>query len=367
MEWYEIIEIDQIDSPGLFIYKDRVVKNLKEMIRLADRPERLMPHVKTHKMEEMVKLHLSLGIHNFKCDTIAEAEMVAVVGGKNILIALQPVGPKYQRIINLVKKFPFSFFSVIIDHEESLHQLNRYFIESGLRIGVYLDVNVGMNRTGIGIDQNAKKLIELCLSLSGVTFMGIHAYDGHNTLTDFKAREERCRTEFEPVYKLKDWAEKRSNHKLAVIAGGTPTFPIHASQNKAVCSPGTTVLWDLASSERFPDLDFNFSAVLITRVISVINQNLICLDLGHKAIAAEMPLPRVKFINHQEAIPISQSEEHLVVKVPDNQSYRIGDVFYGIPWHICPTCALYQDVAVVENNHWIDTWKVNARNRKISV
>jgi D-serine deaminase-like pyridoxal phosphate-dependent protein len=337
------------------------------MVRLSGNPERLMPHVKTHKMQEMVRLHLSLGIQNFKCATIAEAEMVAAVGGKNILIALQPVGPKFQRIINLVKKYPFSYFSVIIDNSESLYQLNRYSTESGLRIGVYLDVNVGMNRTGIAIDQNATKLIEQCLSFSGIQFMGIHAYDGHNTLMDLNQREERCRKEFETVYQLKDWAEKKANHKLDVIAGGTPTFPVHASQNQAVCSPGTTVLWDLASSERFPDMNFNFSAVVITRVISVINQGLICLDLGHKAIAAEMPLPRVKFINHPEAIPISQSEEHLVVQVPDNQTFRIGDVFYGIPWHICPTCALYQDVVVVESNQWIDSWKVTARNRKISI
>jgi len=73
------------------------------------------------------------------------------------------------------------------------------------------------------------------------------------------------------------------------------------------------------------------------------------------------------FLNAENAEPIGQSEEHLVVKVPDSSIYKVGDVFYGVPVHICPTVALYDKAIVVENNKAVDEWMVIARDRKITV
>ena len=44
----------------------------------------------------------------------------------------------------------------------------------------------------------------------------------------------------------------------------------------------------------------------------------------------------------------------------------VGDEFFVVPTHICPTSALYPSVPVVENGHMTDTWEVTARNRKIT-
>ena len=110
-----------------------------------------------------------------------------------------------------------------------------------------------------------------------------------------------------------------------------------------------------------------YSSLVISRVISVVDENTICTDLGHKSVAAENPLPRVHFLNAEDAEPIGQSEEHLVVKVPDASVYKVGDVLYGVPVHICPTVALYDRAIVIENNKAVDEWRVIARDRKITV
>jgi D-serine deaminase-like pyridoxal phosphate-dependent protein len=47
--------------------------------------------------------------------------------------------------------------------------------------------------------------------------------------------------------------------------------------------------------------------------------------------------------------------------------YKIGDVFYGMPFHVCPTCALYDRATLVENGRVKEEWKIEARERKISV
>ena len=78
-------------------------------------------------------------------------------------------------------------------------------------------------------------------------------------------------------------------------------------------------------------------------------------------------MPRVHFLNAPDAIPIAQSEEHLVITLPDATEYKVGDVLYGVPVHICPTVALYDYAVIVENNEVVDNWRVIARARKISI
>ncbi len=367
MAWYEIEAIDQIDSPALIMYHSRILKNIEKMIRLTGSPERLMPHVKTHKIKEIVELQLSLGIKQFKCATIAEAEMLAMAGAEKVLIAMQPVGPKLSRIVNLIRKYPNVKYSVIVDNAEVVLELAEVMVVSGIESGVLIDLNVGMNRTGILPGKEAQELTELCSSLEGIHPEGFHVYDGHNVISDLTARREQCLQEMKPVYDLMKNVKKKSGENLILVAGGTPTFPIHAAQKDTICSPGTTVLWDFTTDERFPELPFEYAALVITRVISKISSNLITLDLGHKAVAAENPLPRVKFLDHPEIIPISQSEEHLIAEVPDNDKFQYGEVLYGVPAHICPTCALYQEAVVIDNHEWTGTWKIAARDRFITV
>lgn len=106
---------------------------------------------------------------------------------------------------------------------------------------------------------------------------------------------------------------------------------------------------------------------MVTRVISIPDADTICTDLGHKSIAAENPFPRVYFLNLPGAEPIGQSEEHLMLRVPDTSLFAVGDVLYGVPVHICPTVALYDVAKVVENGRITDTWRIIARGRKITV
>ncbi|MBM4120954.1 MAG: D-TA family PLP-dependent enzyme, partial [Nitrospira sp.] len=83
---------DAVASPALLLYPDRIEKNLQRMIAMAGGVDRLRPHVKTHKLPQVVALKRAAGIRRFKAATIAEAEMTAAAGGEDILLAYQPVG-----------------------------------------------------------------------------------------------------------------------------------------------------------------------------------------------------------------------------------------------------------------------------------
>jgi len=114
-------------------------------------------------------------------------------------------------------------------------------------------------------------------------------------------------------------------------------------------------------------LEFLNAALVLTRVISKPGNNRLCLDLGHKAIAAEKPHPRVQFLNLPDANAVTHSEEHLVVETSRADEFQVGDVLYGIPRHVCPTVALHAEVVVIRAGVAMERWRVTSRDRKLTV
>lgn len=365
--WYTIQRIETIDSPALVIYPDRIKENIAKAIAMAGGTDQLRPHVKTNKIAEVCRLMQKAGIKQFKCATIAEAEMLAEIDAADVLLSHQPVGPKADRLLQLVMNFPDTAFSAIIDNPTTANMLSDLFARHNLQLRVYIDLNTGMNRSGIK-PEPALELYKQVHTLPGIRIAGLHAYDGHIRDTDLKERNKKSDEGFSKVEWLRKEIHQFSNKNMDVVIGGTPSFPTHTKRKDHVqYSPGTFVFWDWTYKTIVPDEPFEFAALVITRVISVIDEETLCLDLGHKAIAAENPLPRVYFLNVPEAKPVSQSEEHMVVKVPDSSVWKVGDVWYGVPVHICPTVALYDYANVIVDHQRTGCWKVVARTRKITI
>jgi D-threonine aldolase len=312
-----------------------------------------------------VRMHLDQGVSKFKCATIAEAEMAASSGAKDILLAAQLAGPNIARFGALRAKFPGTDLSTICDSAEIAEGLSALGKTNGKPLAVYLDLNCGMDRTGTIPGDNAFELYRRLTKLPGLAPAGLHAYDGHIHDADLASREAQF-TLFNG--RLDEFRERLRKSGLPVpntIAGGTPTFALHARHKDRECSPGTYVFWDFGY-QRFLDLDFQLAALVLTRVISKPTPNRLCLDLGHKAIAAENPQPRVQFLNLTNATPVMHSEEHLVVETPEAEKWSVGDVLYGVPRHICPTVALHDFCYPVENGAAGEPWPIEARRRKIS-
>jgi D-serine deaminase-like pyridoxal phosphate-dependent protein len=365
--WYTVQNIDTVDSPALLIFPDRVRENIRLLKTMSQGVDWLRPHVKTHKMAEISQMLIAEGIYKFKCATIAEAEMLAMAGAKDVLLAYQPVGPKIHRLLELISAYPTTTFSCLIDSIQAAEAIARIFSAAGKTISVFIDLNVGMNRTGISPGNQAMELYVSAAQINGITPVGLHAYDGHLRDSDITLRKQKADEAFKPVMELATQIADKGYAYPIIIAGGSPTFPIHAQRKGIECSPGTFIFWDWGYHTQLPEQPFLFAALLVTRVISIIDAHTLCLDLGHKSVAAENPLPRVQFLNVRGAEPVSQSEEHMVVSVQDSRSHKIGDIWYGVPVHICPTCALYDSVYVAEDKTIVDKWAVVARNRAIHI
>ena len=372
-KWWQVHNADEIPTPSLLIYPDRISENLDRMVDWTNDPSLLRPHVKTHKLAEIIKMKLAKGITKFKAATIAECEMVAAAGGKDILLSMQLVGQNLHRFLKLIETFPDTNFSSIVDDLNHLNWQMEQWGSNHRKLSLFIDLNVGMNRTGIAIGESA---LELCRhlyrrSLAGepVEFRGIHAYDGHLGIPDLNELVPKSQAVLSAVLSFRDQLFAENIPIGSIVMSGTPTSHLIAAQRteNIEVSAGTTVLWDFGQQATCPTLPFLNAAVLMARVVSRPTADRICLDLGHKAVASEMPHPRVQFFGFEDAVPVVHSEEHLVLQTPNASEIPIGTVLYGIPKHICPTVALHSHVWVVENNMVVNFWRVHARDRILTI
>jgi D-serine deaminase-like pyridoxal phosphate-dependent protein len=365
--WYIVENVSEVYSPSLLVFPDRIEENIIRTILIADGPENLRPHVKTHKMAEVVTMLMKHGITKFKCATIAEAEMIAKCGAVDILLAMQPVGPNILRFFKLKQTYVKSKISCIADNEEIIIRLSDMARKTGIETHVWLDINVGMNRTGTIPGEKAIRLYNRLVDSPMITAEGLHVYDGHNHEHDLSVRQRICNDSFTEIISLKEQLESEGISNIKIVAGGTPTFPIHAKHKDVELSPGTLFLWDWGYSSSFEDMDFLHAAVILTRIVSKPGKDLLCLDLGHKAIASEMAQPRIHLFGIRNYTITGHNEEHMVIRTTEADKFKVGDHLYGIPWHICPTVDRHENVTVVLNHRATGEWSVAARKRKITI
>ncbi len=368
--WFQLKNPDLTDSPALLIYLDRIHENIRLMIKIAGDAKRMIPHIKTHKMPEVVKMQMQAGIYRFKCATIAEAEMLATAGVDEVVLAYQLNTSKAFRFLQLIKQYPHIRFASLVDNMQSAQLLNDLFMQEGLTARVYIDIDDGMHRTGFGTGGDMVALYEQINSLPKIQCLGFHVYDGHFHDKEFTERKELADAAIQPVMNAVAQIQSKGLSIPEVIAGGSPTFTVHALNLGVKCSPGTCLLWDWGYSMKLAEQHFLHAAVLLTRIISKPMKGRVTTDLGHKSVAAENPIDRrVYFLNLEDYKVISQSEEHLVAEVSDAdwEKLKVGDVLYGIPYHICPTVALYDEVQVVEDGVVTQQWQVTGRRKKITI
>lgn len=356
-------------SPQLVYYKEMIRDNVEQMIKLAGGAQRLWPHVKTHKMLELVKLQMEMGITKFKCATIAECEMCAMAGAEKVTLAYPLLGPNIQRFLLLQKTFPKTCFYGISDSTEQVKLMGEAAVAQGTEILLLMDVDMGQHRTGVAI-QDIEALYLEWAKVPGIRMCGMHCYDGHRHESDRTVREQLVREVDEKLENVKANLLKAGADCGILIMGGTPSFPCHQEFTEEYLSPGTCVVQDAGYEAAYPDLKFVPGAAVLVRVVSRPGECEFTLDLGTKAVASDPEKERAVLVGMEYAKTVLQNEEHWVLRVPEEHKEEIppvGTVMFAIPTHICPTSALYPQVPVVVDGKVEDWWEVTARNRKLTI
>jgi D-serine deaminase-like pyridoxal phosphate-dependent protein len=352
---------ETIDSPALVYYQDIIEENTAKAIALAGGPERLWPHIKTHKTAALVRMQMSRGIARFKCATLAEAETCARQEAPHVLLAYPLVGPAIGRFAGLRARYRRTVFWAVGDDAGQLELLGKAAGESLPPVDVLADVNPGMDRTGVSLE----KLEDFCLAaanIRGIRFRGFHCYDGHLGIKDFAERKAEAEKAVERLRAVKASLEKKGVEVPVMVMGGSPTFPCHRETPGVYLSPGTVFVHDYGYQTKYPDLGFTPGAAILTRVISRPAPGLFTLDTGYKAIASDQAVRGV-IADLPQAQAVAQSEEHWVWRIKGEEPPPVGTVLYILPAHICPTTALYPGIHAVSKGRLSNYWDVSARNR----
>ena len=358
-------------SPALVVHLDKVRDNLRRVIEYAGADtSRWRPHVKTTKIPQVFAEMARMGVRHFKCATTREAALLADALGKagtegsDCLLAYPLIGPALVRLGRIAKKYPGTRLSVLC--EEPAH-----VAEIAPQLSVFVDVNPGMNRTGIPI-ANTEGILAVARA-AGERFRGVHLYDGH--LSDGVSADRR-RAAFECYDRLLGLVSsiELAGHPVPeIITSGTPSF-LHAlafdgfaalGNTRHRISPGTVVYHDLHSEQANPELTLTPAATLVTRVVSHPGATLVTCDAGSKSIAAEAGDPCAFVIGHPHLVAQSPSEEHLPLYVTSGDLPARGTLLYLVPKHICPTVNLAEQAVLMEGGEVQDVVCVSARAHEL--
>lgn len=363
---YRLQSTDQVITPALVYYPEIIAYNTDQVIREAGGTSHIWAHVKTFKSAAVVKLLQKKGIRRFKCATIAETEMAARCEAEEILVAYPLVGPNIERFLKLVEKYPGSHFWAIGDDLEQIRLLGREALSRQRRIKLLVDVNIGMDRTGVSFEQ-APLLYQACMGIEGIRVSGLHCFSGNFKITNHEERKALVEQTAHKIMELRERLKCQGYPFEALVLSGTPVLNCYREYEDVYLCPGTAFITDMSYYNTFPDYDFLPAAAILTRVISTPVLGNFTLDLGYKSIAADPKGPRGMILGYEDAECLFQCEEHWTFHTDRPNPPKVGELLYVLPTHVCPTTTCYPEVLVGEKGSITGVWEVTARNRRITV
>ena len=367
---YKVSDLDDVMTPALVVYPEFIASNIERTLALLDGDaNRWRVHIKTAKLGYTLRMMVERGVRNFKCATTLELLVACECGAADVLVAYPVIGANARRVREIAEQFPQVRVSVLVENEEQARQWR------GGRLGVFVDINPGMNRTGIDEGHGAEVFdLVRAIVASGLEFRGVHYYDGHHREPDERERTIAAHHGYRRLIEIVSEIERMGIPVPEVITAGTPTLPSSLSfegfRNAGFLhrvSPGTVVYCDASSLEQLsPKYGYRPAVLVLTRVVSHPRIGIVTCDGGHKSVSADSGVPTCVVLGHRELTPLSPSEEHLPLQVAEGTvGPKVGEALYLLSRHICTTVNNFDDALVVRNGEIESVEKVTARGREM--
>ena len=357
---YALRDAARIVTPALLVYPELVEANIRATLQLTGGDaNRWRPHIKTAKIGAIIRRLIGHGIKCLKCATTLELLIACEAGAEDVLLAFAVTGANARRVLELARHFPKTRISVLVESPEQAVSWN------GTGIGVFIDVNPGMDRTGIG-QARVDDICELAGKI-GAAFRGLHYYDGH-----IAADKTIAHAGYDQLIEIVSALAQAGIQPGEVITSGTPAAPFaltHAGLRSGSfvhrISPGTVVYNDTTSLQQLAGLGYTAAAVVMATVISHPKPGMFTCDAGHKSISADAGMPTCAVAGRPDLRPLKPSEEHLPVDASSSGDVpAIGTKIYLIPRHVCPTVNNFDEALMVVGGEVRGLERVNARGHE---
>ncbi len=366
LDYYHIENVGALLTPALAIYPEIVDHNIACTLRLlGGDANRWRPHVKTAKLGFIMRRLAGQGIAQAKCSTTVELATACEAGMNDVLLAYPVVGANALRVREIADTYPDVRVSVLVENPAQAVAWR------GSRVGIFIDVNPGMNRTGVE-QEHVPEILGLARAIedAGLAFRGLHYYDGHLASQPMAERESLAYQGYDRLMEIVAAAESGGFRLEEVITSGTPAFHCSATYGAFRsggfvhrASPGTVVYSDMTSQAQLPaEWGYQPAALVVSTVVSHPKANRVTCDAGHKSVSADGGVPTCEVAGRPDLRPLKPSEEHLPIEVADgSERPAIGEALYLIPRHVCPTVNNFDDALIVSKGRIVALERVTAR------
>ncbi len=367
---HEPISIDQLPTPALTIDLDIFDRNIAKMqSHLNTAGLGLRCHTKMHKSPIIARKQIAAGAIGVCCATISEAEVMLAGGITKILITSPVVtDDKILRLLAMCQKS--SEVEIVVDYIQGADRISELAGQMKLNIGVLVDLDPGMGRTGIEPGQKALELVrhigEACPNL---TFNGLQMYIGNCMhVQGFEKRRDKYLHLISKGIETKELLESNGIQVPVFSGGGTGTYDIDAELGALTdLQAGSYAFMDVEyrdiggqGTETF--VDFEPSLFSLVTAISKPQERLITVDAGIKCLATDTGYP--EFRDVEGATYHFGGDEHGIIQLNNSsRQINLGDRLSVITPHCDPTVNLYDYYYPYRQGMVTEIWPISARGR----
>lgn len=358
----------QLPTPALVIDSAIVGRNVRRMADYARQHGlRLRPHTKTHKSLFLAAAQLDAGAAGLTVAKVGEAQLMAEVCN-DLLLAYPAVDPpRCEAVAALARD---RRISVALDTLTALDAVAQAARRAGTIVGILVDLDVGLGRTGVQSAAQALSLAQSVEAAQGLRLDGLFCYPGHIWQSPdhqepfLKAVSDR----------LQETLDLWAAHGLAastVSGGSTPTaYRSHLVPQLTEIRPGTYIFNDMNTAlGGFCSID-DCAARIVCTVVSDAVPGKVIVDAGSKTLTSDRCIPAPEsghghIVEYPQARISRLSEEHGEIEIPAgscDQAPKVGERLTIIPNHICP-CINLQDRAWWLEADEVKELRIDARGR----
>lgn len=355
----------ELETPCLCLDLDQFERNVQHIAaKVRNAGKNWRPHAKCHKSPVIGRYLVDQGAIGLTCAKVTEAMVFADAGIPNLLIAHLPVGKgRVERLASLCRTAsPIA----TCDHYVQAQALSAECVRQSVTCRVLVDINIGMDRTGV---RPGRDTLELAISVDrfpGLRLAGIFGYEGHvMSIADSDEKRRKIESALGVLDQSKQFFLQNGLCCDIVSASGTGSLQ-QALQHPVVTEvqAGGAIFGDPYYT-RMPDVEgFASALTVLTTVVSRPSYSRAVLDAGRKAVAAELHPPLVK--DWDDAKIVRHSAEHIVLELgPNSRELRIDDQVELIVGYADYTTILHEIVFCFRGDQLQDIWPIVARGKLI--
>lgn len=356
--------LEEIETPALVLDMDAFERNLARVpAALRGFDIRVRTHAKTHKCPQIALRQIALGAVGVCCQKVSEAEAMVDGGVRDVLVSNQVVGErKLARLVRLARR---ATIGICVDDDRQVTALGRSVAGEGVRIEVYVEIDVGARRCGVAPGAPALALARRIAATGGLNFAGLQAYQGSaQHVRSMAERREKIDVAIDAARTTRALIEADGIACPIVTGAGSGSFMFEASSGVYdELQPGSYIFMDAdyGRNEWAPPLPrFEHALFVLATVMSRPVPERSVMDAGLKAASVDSGLPLVW--QRPGLDLVRMSDEHGVIEArPGAASPELGDKLLLVPGHCDPTVNLHDWYVCVRGGLVEALWPITAR------